>query len=326
MERGAGQTPHVLVLVGATASGKTATVLELARWVPLEVISADSRQIYRYLDIGTAKPSRQERQRVPHHCVDICNPDQTYSAGEFAALARQLIPEIWSRGALPCVVGGSGFYIHALCYGLFEQPPLPMLQVLRQELAQRLQREGREALYAELQRVDPVLAARYSDRNPRRILRALEFYYATGMPLSQAHELYRLPAPPFCFLWVGIQWERGRLYERINQRAAWMWRNGIVEETACVLARGYAPDAPGLATHGYKECVAYLQGKLSAAEALRQMQQRTRQYAKRQLTWFRRYQHIRWIPGSEEPAQTAAMLRELLRQWLPEPWRERCAG
>ncbi len=317
MDRAIGAAPHVLVLVGATASGKTATILRLAEQLPVEVISADSRQIYRYLDIGTAKPTLQERQRVPHYCIDIRDPDQTYSAGEFANDALRYIADIWSRGKLPCVVGGSGFYIHALCYGLFEQPPLPALRELRRQLQERLEQEGREALYEELCRVDPVSAARYPDRNPRRIVRALEFYYATGIPLSQAHRIWTPAQRPFRTFWVGLAWERRQLYERINRRAEWMWHNGLVEETARVLQMGYTPDAPGLNTHGYKECIAYLFGQLSADEALALTQRRTRQYAKRQLTWFRRYRHICWIAGDADPAVTAARLFELLRQWFP---------
>ncbi|MEN3026626.1 MAG: tRNA (adenosine(37)-N6)-dimethylallyltransferase MiaA [Chlorobiota bacterium] len=316
-------TPYVLFLVGPTASGKTATILRLAEELPLEVISADSRQIYRYLDIGTAKPTVEERQRVPHYCVDIRNPDETYSAGEFAADALRLIPEIWARGKLPCIVGGSGFYVHAVYYGLFEQPPLPLLREIRQQLQLRLEQEGREALYAELQRVDPVLAARYTDRNPRRLMRALEFYYATGIPLSRAHQLYPPRERSFRALWVGLQLDRRELYERINRRAEWMWYNGLVEETRSVLAMGYTLEAPGLNTHGYKECVEYLQGHLSAGEALKRMQHRTRQYAKRQLTWFRRYQHIHWIPGASDPAAVVPTLLELLQGWLPKAWDRR---
>ncbi len=322
MERDPRDTPHVLVLVGATASGKTATIVRLATWLPVEVISADSRQVYRYLDVGTAKPTVEERQRVLHHCIDIRDPDQSYSAGEFAADALSLIPAIWHRGKLPCVVGGSGFYIHALCYGLFEAPPAPLLHQVRRQLQLRLQREGRDRLYEELCRVDPELAARYSDRNPRRILRALEFYYATGLPLSHAHRLYPPREPPFVTFWVGLHWERAQLYERINRRAQWMWEHGLVEETERVLAMGYPPDSPGFNTHGYAECIAYLRGELSEAEALARMQQRTRQYAKRQLTWFRRYSHIRWIPADPDPAVTAERLYLLLRTWLPETLRE----
>ncbi len=318
MERDTGHTPHVLVLVGATASGKTATILRLATRVPLEVISADSRQIYRYLDVGTAKPTPEERAQVPHHGIDIRDPDQTYSAGEFAADALALIPQIWQRGKLPCVVGGAGLYIHALCYGLFEAPPIPQLPLIRQWLQQRLEFEGRNRLYEELCRVDPEAAARYPDRNPRRLLRALEFYYATGLPLSEAQRLYAPQPRPFITLWVGLHWERAQLYDRINQRAVWMWQHGIIEETEQVLAMGYRPDCPGLTTHGYSECVAYLQGRLSAAEALAQMQRRTRQYAKRQLMWFRRYRHIRWIPAEADPELTAARLWQVVQPWLPQ--------
>lgn len=323
MERGTGHTPYVLVLVGATASGKTATIVQLAASVPLEVISADSRQIYRYLDIGTAKPTAEERARAPHHGIDIRDPDQTYSAGEFAADALVLIPQIWQRGRLPCVVGGSGFYIHALCYGLFEAPRSPQLPLIRQQLQQRLQHEGRDRLYEELRRIDPEAAARYADRNPRRLLRVLEFYYATGIPLSVAHRLYAPRQRPFVALWVGLQWERAQLYERINRRAVWMWEHGIVQETERVLAMGYRPDSPGLTTHGYNECVAYLQGTLSAAEALMRMQQRTRQYAKRQLTWFRRYRHIRWIPATTDPELMATRLWQIVHPWLPKAFLER---
>lgn len=292
-------TPLVIALVGPTASGKTALAEEVANLLPVEIISADSRQIYRHLTIGTAKPSAALLREIPHHFIDIIDPDETYSAGRFATEAEVVVREILSRNRIPLVVGGSGLYVQALCEGFFREDNAADVLSHRQQLEARLHAEGSEALYEELSRVDPASAALYSDRNPRRILRALEYFYATGQAFSTAHTalheqrdfrtLYFAPGP-----------DREELYRRINTRTEQMFTDGIIEETEAVLAMGYAPELNSLNTVGYKECIAFLRGELSREEALRLTQQNTRRYAKRQLTWFRRNDTIHWRDESSK--------------------------
>ncbi|MFN8358801.1 MAG: tRNA (adenosine(37)-N6)-dimethylallyltransferase MiaA [Candidatus Kapaibacterium sp.] len=289
--------PIAIALVGATASGKTAVSLALSQYIPSEILSADSRQIYRYLDIGTAKPSLDELSACMHHFIDILTPDIPYSAGEFADDAREVMTKLHARDVLPVIVGGSGLYIRALCEGIFQESELDTSGE-RAALDGRLLKEGRDALYDELCRIDPPSALRYSDKNPRRILRALEYYYTTGIPLSQAHALSPLPPIPFTTYYFGINHPRDVLYERINRRCIDMWESGLVDETQHVLDLGYSRDSNSLNTVGYKEAMCFLEGSMSAAEALAAMQQSTRRYAKRQLTWFRKNPAIQWLSGS----------------------------
>ncbi len=300
--------PKVLVLLGPTASGKTAAAVALAELLPIEVISADSRQIYRLMDIGTAKPTKQQQQRCPHHLIDIKDIAQQYSAGEFAEDAQQCITRIHARGKIPAIVGGSGLYIYALCEGIFDFPRSLREKMLqhRKTLEIKLRSEGIEALYAELQRFDPVAAKRYADRNPRRILRALEFYYATGIPISQAQQQRR--PPNFEPVYFGIHLERQRLYERINNRVWEMVDQGLVAEVRTILERGYAPELPALQTMGYKEIIDYLHGRIDLPTAVAQIQRATRRYAKRQITWFKKYApHTHWITD-EDPQKVAEII------------------
>lgn len=291
--------PLVIVVAGATASGKTALSEYIAQLLPVEIISADSRQIYRQLTIGTAKPSAELLQRIPHHFVDIVEPDQPYNAGQFGGEAASTVADICARGRVPVVVGGSGLYVRALCDGLFNDDTAADIQQHRLLLQQRIETEGIDALYAELLRVDPVSAQRYSDRNPRRIQRALEYYAATGQPLSEAHKQQQQQRS-FRTLYTAIDMERAALYERINRRTEQMFADGIVEETEAVLARGYSPELNALNTVGYKECLALLRGELTREAAIDLVQQNTRRYAKRQLTWFRRIESMLWLSGSIE--------------------------
>lgn len=308
--------PLVIVIEGPTASGKTALAHALADAYPIEIISADSRQVWQGLDIGTAKPTPSERQRYRYHGLDLCPPTHQMSAGEFARLAWKWISDIAKRGNIPLIVGGSGLYVRAITEGLFEEqgkvsPPL------RAQLAARLAREGRDALYAELQLVDPISAARYLDRNPRRILRALEFYYTYGIPLSKAQEIYRLPPPSMRLVRLALIPPRPQLYHRIEQRAHTMWNMGLLSEVRRLLEMGYPRTLPAFETIGYTEALAVLDGQMKPNQAIECMAQRTRNYAKRQITWLRHtgpYHAIISAFGEQAIETTRAILLQHLEQ------------
>lgn len=281
----------VVVLVGPTASGKTPTSLRLARHLPIEIISADSRQIYKYMDIGTAKPSLEERRLVPHHFVDELEPQTEFNAGEFGIRGRQVIEEIFSRGSIPVVVGGAGLYVRALVDGLFEGPPAsPELRAL---LFGRIANEGGDILLEELRSIDPIAASKMLPTNSLRIVRALEVYQLTGVPISEQQESQR--SLTFTPLFFGLQWERVVLYDRINRRVDAMISAGLVGEVEALRDRGFTPEQYALRTPGYAEVFAYLQGEISSQEMIRLIKQNTRRYAKRQLTWFKYEERIRWF-------------------------------
>ncbi len=290
--------PSAIAIVGATCSGKTQTSIELSQLMEAEVISADSRQIYRMLTIGTAKPTFEERSACPHHFIDILNPDEPFSAGKFADDAQIVATDIINSGKTPLIVGGSGLYVSALCNGIFDEQIDESTLIHRANLEVRLTNEGKDLLYKELSEIDPESAQKYSDQNPRRIIRALEYYYTTGTTLSEAHKNQTDQEKPFTTLWFGIEIERALLYERINQRCISMWNNGLVEETEKVLSMGYSTELNSLNTVGYKETISYLSGEYTKEHAIEKMQQSTRNYAKRQLTWFRKNPSITWISGS----------------------------
>lgn len=278
--------PLVVVVQGPTASGKTELAHRLADVFPMEIISADSRQVWSGLDIGTAKPPVEERHRYRYHGVDICTPDRRLSAGEFAHAAWQWIADIHRRGQIPLVVGGSGLYVRAIVEGLFEQPG-DISPTIRSELQYRLARDGRDALYEELARIDPESAARYSDRNPRRLLRALEFYYTHGIPLSLAQRQHRIEPPPMHVVRLTLLPNREHLYSRIEHRTTTMWRSGLLDEVRRLLDSGYQPTAPAFETIGYAEAIAVIEGRMTLPDAIEHTALRTRHYAKRQYTWLR---------------------------------------
>lgn len=304
------QGRKVLVLVGPTASGKTTVAIELAKLLPSEIISADSRQIYQLLDIGTAKPARTQRQEVPHHFVDELPPERDFSAGEFGERAAQVIEEIFARARTPIVVGGSGLYVQALIDGIFEGPSAD--RELRAALERRIAAGELPHLIEELRAVDPVSAARIDPTKPRRIIRALEVYHLTGKPISQLHrEAQR--AITFAPVLFGLAWERQTLYDRIDKRCEEMLRAGLIEEVEALEQRGYTPRLNALNTVGYAEVFAYRRGEISYDEMVRLFKQNSRRYAKRQLTWFRRDRRIRWIQMEEyeNAAQVAAAIHRL---------------
>lgn len=291
----------VIAIIGPTASGKTSLSLELASAVPCEIISADSRQVFRYLDIGTAKPTPSEQSIVPHHCVDILNPDEKYSAGQFAHDARPIINTLFSQNKVPIIVGGSGLYCKALCEGL-GTIDIECTEENRAKAMTLFESLGREGLYEFVQTIDAKSAEKYADKNPQRLLRVIEYYFSTGLKLSDFHGTF-MEKPEFTTLYFGIEHERNSLYEKINSRCTMMWENGIFEETESVLSMGYKPDAQSLQTVGYKEVLKVLSGELSKKEGLEAMQQSTRRYAKRQLTWCNNQTSVQWL--DREKAVTA---------------------
>jgi tRNA dimethylallyltransferase len=307
--------PRVLVLVGPTASGKTAVSLEVARLLGAEIVSADSRQIYRYMDIGTAKPTSDQRLSIPHHFIDERDPDQEFNAGEFGMLGRERIAQIFSRGRLPLVVGGSGLYVQALIDGFFEGPGAD--PEYRAVLTRRLETDGTRELMAELERIDPAAARRIDPTKPRRIIRALEVFHTTGAPLSELHRQARQEIP-FEPVLVGLTMARSALYGRINERCGGMVQQGLVEEAKGLESRGFPQSLNALNTVGYVEAFASLSGEVTSERMLETFRQNSRHYAKRQLTWFRRDGRIVWLDAEfSGPVELAQRVAEVFRAWEP---------
>ncbi len=294
--KGCSESINVIVLVGPTASGKTSVSLPLAERLGAEIISADSRQIYRYMDIGTAKPTVVERARVHHHFIDIRNPDQDYSAGEFGIRGREEIERIFSRGHLPLVVGGSGLYVQALIDGFFDGPPAD--PEVRNTIEERFARGGVEELIGELRRVDPVFASRVDPTKPRRMIRALEVFHVTGVPISRLHEEQRTEIP-FKSRIFGLTWPKPDLHRRIGERCTKMLEGGLLDEVEGLVRRGYGPELNALNTVGYAEAFAFREGRISREEMEELFCRNTRRYAKRQMTWFRRNGRIEWLEMAE---------------------------
>ena len=294
-------TTPLLLIVGPTASGKSDLALGLAVRLGGQIISADSMQVYRGLDIGTAKPPESAQRLVPHHLIDIAEPGQDFSMGEFVRLARGAVEAISAQGQLPIVVGGTGLYVRALLRGIFEAPGRD--ERLRRRLRGIAQRRGLEALHRMLARVDPDTASRLPSSDPQRIVRALEVYVLTRRPLS-AHfreggfgpELYRNVK-------LGIDLPRGVLYQRIDERVGRFAREGLIEEVRRLLGSGCPVEANAFKALGYREALEVLEGRLSEGEALELIRRNTRRYAKRQLTWFRREPGVNWLDGTLPPAE-----------------------
>lgn len=300
----AGRQP-IPVLTGPTAVGKTALSLDAAEQLHAEIISADSRQVYRRMTIGTAKPTAAELDRIPHHFIDELDLGAPFSAGAFARAATERIEAILARGRLPLVVGGSTLYLHALIHGLAEIPEVA--PAVRRAVEDRLTQQGAEALYAELQRHDPAAAATLDPTKTQRLVRALEVLVATGRPLSSFQQ--RHPPSPFRFQVVVLHRERAELYERINRRVLAMIEAGLLDEVRAILASGVDPHTNALRTIGYREPIRHLRGDIGHAEMVRLIQRNSRRYAKRQLTWFRREPDWRWVPVTEAKSADLFLLQ-----------------
>ncbi len=275
--------PRIIVLSGPTASGKSDLAMALARAFPVEIVNADSMQVYRFLDIGTAKPSPDERAEVPHHLIDVADPDEPYNAGRYVADADRAISGIVSRGKAPLVVGGTGMYIRALLRGL---DPAPADPAVRAELARRWEEEGGGALHAELARVDPDTAARVHPSDRLRVVRALEIAKVAGIPAGRSRTSWAADRgryrPLFLALWPG----REALYRRIDARTEGMFRKGLVNEVRRLLDMGYGRELKPMGGLGYRQAVAHLLDGVPLAEAVESTKRDTRRYAKRQLTWL----------------------------------------
>jgi len=284
--------PKIVVIVGPTASGKSARALELAGYFGAEIINADSMQVYRYMDIGTAKPSVEERRVVRHYLIDILYPDEEFSAALFREEAQRTIADVEARGRKAMVVGGTGLYIKALTSGLIKGGEVD--PVIRSRLQSEAQSGGREQLYERLQEVDPPTSARLHPHDTYRIIRALEVYERTGQPISTLRGRHRFKEGPYRVLKIGLQMERDELYRRIDARGDEMIKQGLKEEVERILEMGYTPSLKAMQSLGYKQMAAHLGGEYDLAEATRLIKRDTKRYAKRQITWFKADQEIRW--------------------------------
>ena len=281
-----------IVLVGPTGVGKTALSVELADEIPVEIISADSRQIYKYLNIGTAKPSDEILARIQHHFIDMLEPDENYSAGQFGLQAREVIEQIFQREKIPLIVGGSGLYLKALLDGFFEGDVRD--ERIRNSLERRLEEEGSEPLYNDLVKLDKTAAAKIHPNNGQRIIRALEVCLTADAKFSDLQKK-KLPDPDFTVLKFGINKPRSQLYADIDHRVDQMFENGLLAEVVGILERGFEKNLNSLNSVGYKEVIDYLEENLDFETCVKLIKQNSRRYAKRQLTWFRADDEIRWF-------------------------------
>lgn len=276
----------LVVVTGPTAAGKSSLAVDLARVLGGEIVSADSMQVYRLLDIGTAKPSAADRAKVPHHLVDYVDPAETYNAGRFIADAKAAIQQLRSRRVVPVVCGGTALYLQALFHGLAPGPGRD--PTLREQLESRWDAGQRLALWEELQRADPDLASRLHPNDRSRIIRGLEVWSACGRPLSQLQAEHRTGALRYDALWIGVGVDRPELYRRIDERVVRMMAAGWVAEVQGVLEQGYTADIPPLRAIGYRQICGYLSRGGELSGVISEIQKQTRHFAKRQLTWFRR--------------------------------------
>ena len=300
------KTRLILAIVGPTASGKTPLSLLVAEILNGEIVSADSRQIFKYLDIGTAKPTRAERKRVPHHFVDFLDPKKEYSAGLFGDDVKKVVKDVFDRGKVPILVGGSGLYIKSAIDGLFGGPGRD--PKIRAWLEDQLRTGGLEPLLDTLGKVDPIVLQRMKEITPRRAIRALEVFFIAGKPLSEYHSEQE-KIPDYQAIQFGLEWERKELYSRIDQRVERMISDGLMDEVQKLAGMGYDRHLNALNTVGYKEVFDYLEGTVNRETMIELIKRNTRRFAKRQVTWFKADKRIRQIPMMETHDLAAAARR-----------------
>lgn len=287
------QKPSVIVICGPTGIGKTSAGIEAAEAFGGEIISADSMQIYKDMDIGTAKPTREERKRVSHHMIDIIRPDEEFSAAKFASTADKIIESLGTRGIIPFLVGGTGLYIKALIHGLFHPGRSHSLE--RNRLKKEVETNGAESLYKRLLKSDPEAAARIHPNDTFRIIRALEVYETTGMPISEHHKKHAFSGNRFNVLKIGLTTEREDLYKRIEKRVDMMIEAGFAEEVKRLLEMNYHAGLKSMQSIGYRHMVEYVTGRISLDETVKTLKQDTRRFAKRQMTWFNADPELVWV-------------------------------
>lgn len=284
----------LLAIIGPTAAGKTKVAIEVAKKLKGEIISADSVQVYKYLDIGTAKPTLQERQGIKHYMIDIIDPDKDFTVAHFQKLALHYVKKITDKGKLPIITGGTGLYVKSVidCY---EFTPQGKNIKIREILINQAQCLGTQSLYKQLLKIDPQAAQKIHPNDLRRIVRALEVYYGTGKPISWQVEQTAKKSSPFKLLICGLHMRRDKLYARINKRVDEMINKGLLEEVKSILEQGYNPNLKSLQSLGYRHMISYITGKMEWEEAVETLKRDTRRFAKRQLTWFRKDNRIKWF-------------------------------
>ncbi len=303
--------PKIIVICGPTASGKTTIGIAVARTFSGEIVGADSMQIYRYMDIGTAKPTANERSEVAHHMIDIVDPDDSFDAKQYATLAREKIADLYRRKVVPFIVGGTGFYIKALVHGLFQVLPADL--DIRRRLTREAEIHGTTALYQRLLKNDPLGAEKIHPNDRYRIVRSLEVYELTGKKISGLHREHGFKDALFKVLKVGLDMERETLYRRIDQRVDAMIEAGLVDEVKGLIVKGYNAKLKSMQAIGYRHIADYLRGHCSWNETLRTLKRDTRRYAKRQLTWFKADSEIVWMAPGQLPD-----IQKSVRKFLQE--------
>jgi tRNA dimethylallyltransferase len=298
----------VVVMVGPTAVGKSRVAIEVAKAFETEVLTADSRQVFRGMDVGTDKPLPEERQDVPHRLIDLVNPDESFNAGLYRRRALDEIERLYRDRRLPLVVGGTGLYVRTLLKGLCAAPPAD--PIVRAALRQEAKDEGPDRLYARLVAVDPVTAVRLHPRDESKVLRALEVYQLSGRRMSEFQQEHGFAERPFSALIIGLNRDRAALYRRIEERIDWQLAHGLIEETKQLLAQGYQRDSAAMKGLGYRQVAEHLAGEYDAVEMVRRFKRDTRHFSKRQMTWFRKEPGIQWltIEESESARHTAELV------------------
>jgi tRNA dimethylallyltransferase len=302
--------PKIVIVLGPTAVGKTELALAVAPKVNAEIVNADSQQVYRYLDIGTGKPSKPERERVRHHLIDVVNPDEDFNAARYRQLAAASIDEIHKRGAKVLVSGGTGLYLKALTGGLFSGPSQDT--ELRANLEREIAQIGLAALYDRLIAIDPGANTKIHPNDRQRIIRALEVYQSTGRPLSEWQNEHRFQEEAFQVLKIGLERARAELYDLINRRSESMIRAGLLDEVRGLMERGYELDLKPLRSVGYRQMGEVIEGIKGLPEAMAEMKQETRRLAKRQLTWFRSDPEIRWFHPEKQEREIGELVQAFL--------------
>jgi len=295
--------PKILIIVGPTSSGKKKLSLKAAQRFGGEIVNADSRKVYRYMDIGTAKPSLETRKQIPHHLIDIVDPDEPFSAGEWAKRASVTVEKIITRGMLPIISGGTGFYIRAFRDGLTEGiTPDPEV---RKRLEHELASNGAIAMYRKLAAIDPERASELHEQDTFRVMRALEIYHSSGRTFTDIRQDLKVTGGDYDYFTIGISMSRSKLYERINERVDTMVSQGLVDEVKSILEKGYSRELPALDTVGYREWFPFFDGSETFEYCMDSVKQDTRRYAKRQLTWFRAEVDVQWFDAlvSGEPGK-----------------------